>query len=213
MKTLLVLNSSGRVTRSLTRRLTSRFAEAWSAVHHDAVVVQRDLTLNPPPTINEPWIVAAFAAPDTPATVREAVLRASDELLDELTAADAVVIGAPVYNFGLPAQLKAYVDQIVRVGRSFALTGDAAVPYRALLAPKPVVVMTAASDGVMLPGGALAHLNLVEPHLTAALGFIGLTDVRFVRVADSVADQAAHPHSLAAAERAIEMILPRLAAA
>jgi FMN-dependent NADH-azoreductase len=182
MKTLLVINSSGRVTRSITRRLTNRFAEAWCAQNPGMTVVHRDVGQDPPPLVNERWIAGAFADPAKRTEAMQEALRWSDSLIEELVAADTVVLGTPLYNFGMPASLKAYFDQVVRVGRTFSFDPHAAEPYRPLLSPKPVIVVIAAGDGSMHPGGAQAHLNFLEPHLETVFGFIGLTDLRFIRV-------------------------------
>jgi FMN-dependent NADH-azoreductase len=104
----------------------------------------------------------------------------------------------------MPAQLKAYVDQIVRVGRTFAFVPGNAEPYRPLLTSKPIIVVTAAGDGALQPGGALYHLNHLEPHLLTVLGFIGLTDTTFVRVGYDEFQDDRLKHSLSAAERAID---------
>ena len=181
MKTLLILNSSGRVTRSITRRLTRRFAERWQS-RTESRVIERDLTATPPGVVNEPWIAAAFKDSALWTDVDRTALQQSETLIQELESADAVVIGAPLYNFGMPAQLKAYIDQIIRVGRTFALDPSAPVPYWGLLTPRPVVVVTSAGDGDLQKGGALEHLNFLEPHLTQILSFIGLGEPTWVRV-------------------------------
>ena len=124
MTTLLVVHSSGRVTRSITRRLADRFARAWSTAFPAGTVRQRDVGLHPPNPVNESWIAAAFTDPESRTPAMRAALRESDTLLEEVARADAIVIGAPLYNFGLPAQLKAWFDQIIRVGRTFAFTGE-----------------------------------------------------------------------------------------
>ncbi|PTX94508.1 NAD(P)H-dependent oxidoreductase [Opitutus sp. ER46] len=209
MNNLLVIHSSGRVTRSITRRLTTRLVAAWKTHHPDGQVVERDLTQSPPPVVNEPWIAAAFADPKRRTPAMLDALASSDALIAEIERADAIVIGAPVYNFGLPAQLKAYIDQIVRVGRTFGFNAEAAQPYTPLLQSKPVVVLTSAGDGSLLPGGALAHLNFLEPHLTTVFGFIGLTDVTFVRVGHEEYQDERLAHSLAAAETAVEELAAR----
>lgn len=213
MKTLLVLHTSGRVTRSITRRLTHRFAAAWSARHVGGVVSQRDLGLHPPATVNEAWIAAAFAEPLQRTPAMHETLRLSETMIEEIVAADTVVLGVPIYNFGLPAQLKAYVDQIVRIGRTFSFDPGAAEHYRPLLAPKPVVVIVSAGDGSLHPGGALAHLNFLEPHLLTVLGFIGLSDVTFVRVGYDEYGDDRFKQSLAAAEAAVDELAAGLAPA
>lgn len=206
-----MIDSSGRVTRSITRRLTARLATRWRELRPGGEILHRDLGLNPPPPVDEDWIAAAFgSASDRTATAREA-LALSDTLIAELVRADAIVLGVPMYNFGVPAQLKAYIDQVVRVGETFAFDADAPEPYRPMLPAKPVVVITSAGDGAIHPGGALAHQNFLEPHLQTVLGFIGLTDLTFVRVGyDEYQDQRLK-HSLAAAETAVDELAGRLA--
>ncbi len=210
MKTLLVVNSSGRVTRSITRQLTDRFANGWKSRRSGTETISRDVGLNPPPPVNESWIAAAFEAPEkrTPA-MREA-LALSDVLINEIIAADTIVLGVPMYNFGMPAALKAYVDQVVRIGRAFDFDASAAEPYSPLLPSKPVVAILSAGDGALHIGGELAHLNFLEPHLQTILGFIGLTDVTFVRAGyDEYQDDRAK-RSLASAQSAVDELLDQL---
>jgi FMN-dependent NADH-azoreductase len=206
MKTLLVINCSGRVTRSITRRLTDRFVARWRNQNPEGTVVQRDVGQNPPSPINESWIAAAFAEPAKHTPAMRDALQLSESFIEEIVAADTIVIGTPIYNFGMPAQLKAYFDQIVRVGRTFSFSAEASDPYRPLLASKPVIVVTAAGDGSLFPGGALAHLNFLEPHLATLLGFVGLTDVTFVRVGYEEFQDDRLKTSLAAAESSIDEI-------
>ncbi|MGH8018822.1 MAG: FMN-dependent NADH-azoreductase [Opitutaceae bacterium] len=204
MNTLLVVHSSGRVTRSITRRLTDRFIRAWSAANPAGRILTRDVGLNPPSTVNEAWIAGAFADPQRRTPQMRQALRESDTLLDEVERADAIVIGAPLYNFGMPAQLKAWFDQIIRVGRTFDFTGDAVEPYRPLLTPKPVVVLVSAGDAAMLPGGSAFPRATLEPHLTTLLTFNGLTDLTFIRVGDEEKPGESHDRSIAAAEEEID---------
>ncbi|MDP4534744.1 NAD(P)H-dependent oxidoreductase [Alkalimonas collagenimarina] len=182
MPRLLVLNSSGRTTRSITRRLTKQYTEGWLAAHPDGVLCERDLTLHLSTPVNEAWIASAFAPAEERSPAMEAVLAESETLLAEIEAADALVLGVPMYNFGVPAQLKAYFDQIIRAGRSFQFDPDAEPPYQPLLADKPVTIIVSVWDGDLLPGGPMAELNFLEPHLLTMLGFIGLHSVDFVRV-------------------------------
>jgi len=209
MKTLLVIDSSGRRSRSLTRRLTQRFVDTWSAEYPRGTVVRRDVGQTPPPTVNESWIAAAYTNQEERTEAMRDALRWSDQLIDELVAADMVVIGTPIYNFGMPAALKAWVDQVVRVGRTFGFDSSAAEPYRPLLAAKPVVAIVAAGDGSFHPGGANEHLNFLEPHLKSILGFIGLTDVTFVRVGyEEFQDDRLRRSLKAAEDRIDELAVP-----
>lgn len=212
MKTLLVIHSSGRATRSITRKLALRFAARWQA-REGFRVLERDLTSEPPPVVNEAWIAAAFRDPEKRTDADRLVLQRSENLIRELESADAVVIGVPLYNFGMPAQLKAYIDQIVRVGRTFALDPAAPVPYWGLLPPKPVVVVTSAGDGELQKGGALEHLNFLEPHLTHVLGFIGLGEPTWVRVGYEEFGDDRLKRALSAAEAAVDRLADELSEA
>lgn len=210
MKNLLVIHSSGRVTRSITRRLAARFVEGWLVQFPHTQVVSRDLTANPPPVVDEAWIAAAFEENVIEPTPPALVL--SDQLIAEVIAADVIVIGAPIYNFGMPAQLKAYVDQLVRNKLTYTFDAKAEMPYRPLLEDKPVVIVTAAGEGAMFPGGALAHMNHLEPHLITAFGFIGLTDLRFIRAGYDEYQDDRTKRSLARAEADVDAVVQALAA-
>ncbi len=203
MQRLLVVNSSGRNTRSITRRLTGQFAERWLAAHAGGTLIERDVALQPPTPVNEAWIASAFAHPTTHSPLTRAVLSESETLLAEIEAADALVFGVPMYNFGIPAQLKAYFDQIIRVNRSFSFDPEAEEPYRPLLADKPTTVIVSVGDGDLLPGGPMAELNFLEPHLTTMLGFIGLHSPEFVRVGYEEFHDARLRSALEFAEQAV----------
>jgi FMN-dependent NADH-azoreductase len=161
-------------------------------------VTYRDVGDAPPNPVSAAWIAPAFCPPD--------------RLTAELMAADLLVIGAPMYNFGLPAQLKAWIDNIVRVGVTFgfdrARVGE---PYWPLLAPgKRMVLLTARGDYGYDPGGRLAARNLVEAGLTVPLAYIGVADSDTVAVEyDEFADTRLSA-SLARAEAAVDRLVERL---
>jgi FMN-dependent NADH-azoreductase len=106
MKSLLVINSSGRHTRSITRQLTNRFVAAWSARNPGAEIFTRDVGTNPPLPVDEAWIAAAFTQPAERTSAMNDALALSDALVDEIIRAEAIVLGVPMYNFGMPGQLK-----------------------------------------------------------------------------------------------------------
>jgi len=113
-------------------------------------------------------------------------LTESETLIQEIAAADAIVLGVPMYNFGFPAQLKAYFDQVVRIGRTFAYDPHAAEPYRGLLSSRPCTIITSVSEPALYPNGAMAHLNFLEPHLNTLWSFIGISDIRYVRAEEGL---------------------------
>ncbi|MDR6982265.1 FMN-dependent NADH-azoreductase [Rheinheimera pacifica] len=203
MSQLLVINSSGRHNRSITRRLTQQFAECWLMAHPDGKVTERDLALQPPSAVNEAWIASAFTSAQDRTPQMQEALTESETLLAEIEAADAIVLGAPMYNFGLPSQLKAYFDQIIRVSRSFAYVPEADFPYQPLLADKPVTVIISVGNGDLLPGGPMSQMNFLEPHLLTMLEFIGLHNVEFVRVGYEEFQDGRVKNALESAEIAI----------
>ncbi|SDT90143.1 FMN-dependent NADH-azoreductase [Verrucomicrobium sp. GAS474] len=181
MSTLLHIDASPRGERSITRSLTHDFVAAWKAAHPGEKVISRDLGHQPPPFVDEAWIAAAFAPEPTAADT--AALAFSSELIAEIHAADRYVFGIPMYNLSIPAVFKAWIDQIVRVGRTF---GFGANGLEGLVKGKKVTIITA-SGSVFRAGTPYAAYNFQEPYLRGILGFIGITDVEFI-VADGVND-------------------------
>src|SRR5260370_26036339 len=115
---LLQVDSSARAS-SVTRRLTAKFGEEWRKKHPDGEVIQRDLSTTVLPLITDDW--GATQLEDSKLTpAHRSYLSTSDELIEELQAADTVVIGAPMYNFSISSLLKAWIDQIVRIGKTVA---------------------------------------------------------------------------------------------
>ncbi|MFO7326745.1 MAG: NAD(P)H-dependent oxidoreductase [Pseudomonadota bacterium] len=183
MAQLLRIDASPRDARSHTRRLADVFIEAWLARHPADRVVRRDVGFHPPPPVDESWIEAAFTGPQERTPAMRAALALSDELVDELLASDVLLLGIPMYNFGIPAALKAWIDQVVRVGRTFAFEpDDPHQPYRPLTRGKRAFAIVATGDDGYEPGGPMGRMNQVEPYLRTVLPFIGIMDIDFVYV-------------------------------
>ena len=174
MSHLLVINSSaaGRdsVSRVLVADAVSKLLEADPAAH----VTHRDLGENPPPHLISQTLNGVRGTATT--DVEFAARRLSDELIGELKAADTVVIGAPMYNFSVPTTLRAWFDHVLRAGVTFKYV-DGAV--RGLLGGKRVIVIE--SRGGLYSEGPAQAIDFQEPYLRHLLGFIGITDVTFVR--------------------------------
>jgi FMN-dependent NADH-azoreductase len=174
MSHLLVINSSaaGRdsVSRVLVADAVSKLLEADPAVH----VTHRDLGENPPPHLISQTLNGVRGTATT--DIEFAARRLSDEFIGELKAADTIVIGAPMYNFSVPTTLRAWFDHVLRAGVTFKYV-DGAV--RGLLGGKRVIVIE--SRGGMYSEGPAQAIDFQEPYLRHLLGFIGITDVTFVR--------------------------------
>lgn len=172
---LLRVDSSAR-RNSVSRQLTSRFAEAWQKEHPEGQVIERDLATTPIHPITDEWVQAIYSHPDKLTDEQKQVLRLSDTLIDELRQADRIVIGAPMYNFAIPAPLKAWIDQVVRVGQTVLFAADGP---KGILTGKEVYVVTS-RGGAFRPGTPTEHFDYQEPYLRHILTFIGLTDVTFI---------------------------------
>lgn len=188
--TILRIDASGRHEGSITRRLTDRIVARLGGE-----VVTRDLTRTPPAHVDGGTITAYFTTPADRTSPQLELLRESNAVVAELKAADTIVIGAPVYNFGVPAALKAWADQAARVGKTFRYTE--AGP-KGLLEGKRAIVAVA-SGGTPVGG----EVDFATPWLRFFLGFIGITDVTFV-VADGLG--AGAEAKIAEAEAAIDAL-------
>jgi FMN-dependent NADH-azoreductase len=175
MTNILILDSAATGSASVSRRLTESAADQLARRHPDARIVRRDIGAHPIPHLTEATVPAIRAGIVDSVEARDA-LALSDTLIAELKAADLVVIGAPMYNFGMPSTLKAWFDHVLRAGISFRYSEKG--PEGLLTGKKAIVVEARAghySDG---PAAAMDHQ---EPHLRTLLGFIGITDGTVVR--------------------------------
>jgi FMN-dependent NADH-azoreductase len=198
---------------SHTRRLTHRFVERWRAARPQDSLTYREVGQQPPSPVNADWIAAAFTRPERRNEAARAQLAESDVLAGELVRADLIVIGAPMYNFGLPAQLKAWVDNVVRVGVTFGFDrGRQGEPYWPMLPPgKRLVILSSRGDYGYDPGGRLGDINLVERGLTVPMAYLGLTQTHSVAIEyDEFGDERLRA-SISAAETAVDDLVEALA--
>jgi FMN-dependent NADH-azoreductase len=223
MTTLLHIDSSARPGRSdrdahgsHSRRLTARFVDRWRAARPADSVIYRDVGAGPPSPVTGDWIHAAFTLPERRETWMAKALAESDRLVDEVLAADVIVLGAPMYNFGPPAQLKAWIDNVVRVGRTFGFDRTReGEPYWPMLDAmgKTLVILSSRGDHGYAPGERLAHANHLEAALRTPLGYLGVTDVHEAAIEyDEFAD-ARLAASIVAAEARVDDLVERLLAA
>jgi len=190
---LLRIDSSAR-RNSVSRQLTQKFVESWKKANPAGEVIERDLATTHLPLITDEWTLAAHSDPATLTPAQRETLSVSETLVDELLAADTIVIGAPMYNFTVYAPLKAWIDQIVRLGRTvlYGPNGPDGV-----LKGKKVVVLTS-RGGAFRPGTPTAQYDHQEPYLRHILGFIGLTDVTFIHAENQKPGELAEPARVAA---------------
>lgn len=173
MSKLLVVESSPRGDYSISRNLTRRFVAGWQAAHPQGEVINRDLMKTDLRFVNAPWLQAYFTPPEQHSPAMKESLRLSDELVAELMAADHLVIATPVYNYNVPAILKAWVDHIVRKGITLGVDGGGLVT-----GAKASVLL--ASGGVYTEGSPIHDRDIATQYLRLILSVIGITDVTFI---------------------------------
>ena len=180
MPTLLVVEVSPRFDHSSSRKLTAVYLEAWRSANPGGTVIVRDLARSSLPFVDRAWIDGAFTPAETHSPETAAAIAVSDALIAELKSADRIVIGTPMFNFSIPAALKAYIDQIVRVGVTVSPANVG------LLTGKSADIILA-SGGDFSPGSPVEKYNHASGYLRQLLAWIGITDVNIVLAGRSVA--------------------------
>ena len=206
MKTLLQIRSSIFSNDGQSSRLAERFVARWRASNPGGRVIVRDLAKEPVPHLDAARFGAFLAKPEERTPAQQAVVDYSDALIGELKRADVVVLGLPMYNFGVPSTLKAYFDHVARVGETFKYTEKGPV---GLLTGKKVYVF--AARGGMYAG---TPNDTQTPFIRTFLSFLGMSDIEFVYAEGLAISEASKQHSLARAEAVIDALVePELAAA
>ncbi len=203
MANILHINSSIRNQGSLSRQLTGEFLAKWQAANPSDVVVERDLAATPVPHLTEHMMGAFFTPADQRSPAQAHTVQVSDELVDELLAADVIVIGAPMYNFSVSSTLKAWIDHVARAGRTFQYDANGVV---GLVTGKKVYVVTA-TGGVYSEGPSQAF-DFLATYLRSVLGFMGMTEITFVRAEGLAMGEAAVADTLTKSRMALNDLLP-----
>ncbi|WP_093968600.1 FMN-dependent NADH-azoreductase [Actibacterium lipolyticum] len=192
-QSILRIDSSIKGGESVSRKLTDEIIERLTKADASATVVARDLSEITPPMINGAWLGSVFTPEADRSTEQSATAELSDTLIAEIKAADVLVIALPVYNFAVPAQLKAWIDQICRAGVTFNYSEDG--PVGTMTGKRAIVAY--ASNGTRFG----SEIDFASPYIKHMLGFIGITDVQFVASDHMAIDAEA---SMKAANDAIE---------
>ena len=201
---VLRVDASGRQTGSVSRALADRVVAHLSAGASGPEIIRRDLSRKPPAFVDASWIEATFTPPGQRLDSHRQALAASDEMADELQRADVVVIATPVYNFGVPATLKAWVDMVARAGVTFRYTEGGPV---GLLQDKRAIL-------VVVSGGTAVDSNtdFATPWLRHVLGFLGIREVGIVAADQLMLDPGAEARAREAIAR-LETPVSRIASA
>jgi FMN-dependent NADH-azoreductase len=201
MKSILVIRSGANHDASFSNKLTRELTAAIVAKYPDAVVTERDLAAHPLPHVTAP-LLATFQGAPPDGDDQKAGLARSDQAVAELLGADIVILGAPMYNFGIPSTLKAWIDHITRVGKTFSYSAQGP---KGLVAGKKLVL--AVATGGVYSEGPMKQYDFVGPYLRGILGFLGLVDVSEVRVEGvALGPEAAARATAAASTRIAELV-------
>lgn len=173
MTRLLVIETSPRGDASVSRHMTRHFVRHWQAAHPDGEITRRDLAGTGLAFVTGPWLEAYFTPPGQQSASMKETLRLSDELVTELLMTDHLLIATPVYNYNVPASLKAWIDHIVRKGVTLGIDG------KGLLIGKRATVLVA-SGGVYTEGSPIRDRDIASQYLKLILGGIGIADVEVI---------------------------------
>lgn len=193
MKNILLIESSPRGSDSYSHQAARSIVNELQTRYPGSGLVVRDLGQNPPPHVGMDFISGMYAAPEQRTPDQAKSMALSDALIDELFAADTIVIASPMHNLGVSSRLKAWIDHISRAGRTFSYGANGP---QGLLKDKHAIVVLA--SGGVYSDGHMKALDFAEPYLRTALAFLGITDVDVVRVA-GVAMSAIGPEKALAA--------------
>jgi FMN-dependent NADH-azoreductase len=172
MSRVLIIESSARQQDSVSRQLTQTFISQWQTAHPDDQITVRDLAVNPVPHLDINLLGGWMKPVGQRSDLEQASLERSNQLTDELLAADVLVMAAPMYNFAIPSTLKAWLDHVLRAGVTFKYTDTGP---QGLLSGKRAYVLTA--RGGIYAGSTADHQ---EPYLRQVMAFIGIHDVTFI---------------------------------
>lgn len=211
MAVLLHLDASARKNRSISRSLGESFTEQWLAERPADSFLYRDVGSTPPAFISEDWIAAVFTPEGERTDEQKFLLRLSDELIEELTEADVIVISTPMYNYGMPAALKAWVDQVVRVNKTFTFDlarGD--FPLEPTLSGKTLVLLTSSGEFGFEENGCRDGMNHLGPHLRTVSKYLGADEVHEINAEYQEFGDARHEKSVADAYQAIPGVIQQI---
>ncbi|QEQ97261.1 FMN-dependent NADH-azoreductase [Neptunomonas concharum] len=182
MSKLLHIDSSVRAINnlnpehnSLSKSIALRFVDVWNDKRPKDEYIYRDVGVNPPEFITQDWIGAVFTPDEKRSEDQKSILALSDEMIDEVSSSDIIVISSPMYNYGMPAQLKAWFDQIVRINKTFSFDlsrGD--FPLQPILSGKTLVTITSSGEFGFEKGGVREGSGHLAPHLRTLSKYLGV---------------------------------------
>ncbi|WP_259782201.1 FMN-dependent NADH-azoreductase [Aestuariispira ectoiniformans] len=211
MSKLLRIDASARVEGSLSRGLSRAFVDHWKEIDPAYKIMNRDVGLVAPPAMSEAWMAAAFTPEAARTREQEAELSLSDRLIEELDWAEVIVMATPMYNYGMPSALKAWLDHVVRINKTFTFDlarGDK--PLRPILSGKTLVLLTASGEFGFGPGGINEEMNHLDTHIRAVSGYLGVEDIHHIGIEYQEFKDARHEQSFAKAHADVAALVDSL---
>jgi len=218
MKTLLHISSSARKTNnsisaynSISKSVAATFIEKWRPLNNEVNIIHRDLSVNPPDFISQDWIAAAFTPDATKNHEQKALLSLSDTLIREVEQADIIVISSPMYNYGMPAVLKAWFDQVIRIHKTFSFDlarGD--FPLEPIMSGKILVLITSSGEFDFGLGGIREKMNHLGPHIQTLSHYLGADTFHEINAEYQEFNDKRHKNSVTHAHKAAEELALKL---
>ncbi|MDP2562810.1 FMN-dependent NADH-azoreductase [Psychrobium sp. 1_MG-2023] len=218
MTTILHIDASAREKgdtttkhKSISKSLAAHFTNRWLATNNQDKVIYRDIGANPPAFISQDWIAAVFTPDEQQTTQQKSLLSLSNTLISEVERADLIVMSTPMYNYGMPAVLKAWFDQVIRINKtiSFDLArGD--FPLAPIMSGKTLVLITSSGEFGFEIGGVREHMNHLGPHVKTASKYLGVESFHEIKSEYQEFGDDRHQQSVTNAYRDIDILVSTL---
>jgi len=218
MRTLLHIDTSARRTdneveayNSISKTLSAAFMDKWMTENNEDKVIYRDIGINPPEFVSQNWIAAVFTPDEKQTAAQKQLLSLSDTLIDEVEQADIILISSPMYNYGMPAVLKAWFDQVIRIHKTFSFDlarGD--FPLEPIMSGKKMVLISSSGEFGFEIGGIREHMNHLGPHIEVLGKYLGVDDFYEIKSEYQEFADERHSKSLNDAYLSIEELVKQL---
>ena len=196
---------------SISKTLANQFSEQWKTKDSSTKFIYRDLGRNPPEFISEAWVAAVFTKEPQRTTQQNALIALSNELIKEVVEADLILLSTPMYNYGMPAVLKAWFDQVIRINETFTFDLDRGdFPLQPTLSGKTMALITSSGEFGFQKGGIREKMNHLGPHIKVASQYLGIEHFYEIRSEYQEFKDQRHADSLKAAQTEVTNLVERL---
>ena len=219
MRTLLHIDASARKTtnsvpdyNSISKSVAATFIDQWRTNNPEDKIIHRDVGVNPPDFISQDWIAAVFTPDEAKTDEQKELLSLSDTLIDELDQADIIVMSSSMYNYGMPAALKAWFDQVIRIHKTFTFDlarGD--FPLEPIMSGKTLVLITSSGEFGFEIGGIREKMNHLGPHVQTVSHYLGVETFHEIKAEYQEFNDDRHRQSVASAHKTAAELATELA--